>query len=94
MDEILRVPLGVVTPDALIVDVGGGVGGAMMSLYKTFPHLRFAVQDTPKMIKIGHEVRDPSVICTCADQLGQIWNNNSQTQSRRAESCAKVITTL
>ena len=55
-------------PDALIVDVGGRVGGAMISLYKTFPHLRFAVQDMAKMIEIGHQVRDASlVICSCAD---------------------------
>ena len=68
MGEMLRVPLGVVTPDALIIDVGGEVGSAMMSLYKTFPHLRFAVQDMAKMIEIGHQVRDASlVICSCAD---------------------------
>ena len=60
MGEMLGVPSSVVTPDALIVDVGGGVGGAMMSLYKCFPHLRFAVQDTAKMIEIGHQVRDAS----------------------------------
>ena len=79
MDEMVRVPLGVVTPDARIVDVGGGVGGAMMSLYKSFPHLRFAVQDTAKMVEIGHQVRDAFfVICPCTDQPGQIWNEQSQ----------------
>ena len=73
--KCLGFPWASLPPDALIVNVGGGVGTAMMSLYKTFPHLRFAVQETAKMIEIGHQVRDPFfVICTCTDQPGQIWN--------------------
>ena len=48
MDEMVRVPLGVVTPDALIVDVGGGVGGAMMSLYKTSPSYASQFRIRPK----------------------------------------------
>ena len=62
MNECLGFPWASLSPDALIVDVGGGVGGAMMSLYKSFPHLRFAVQDTAKMIEIGHQVRDASLV--------------------------------
>ena len=66
--ECLGFPWASLPPDALIVDVGGGVGGAMMSLYKAFPHLRFAVQDTAKVIEIGHQVQDASlVICSCTD---------------------------
>ena len=46
----------------------------MMSLFKAFPHLRFAVQDTTKMVEIGHQVQRASFIYTRTDRLEQIWN--------------------
>ena len=67
-------PWASLVPGALIVDVGGGVGGAMMSLFKVFPHLRFAVQDTTKMVEIGYQVESSSSICTRTYQLEQVWN--------------------
>src|SRR5882762_3133540 len=36
--------------DALVVDVGGGVGSSVLQIKKAFPHLRFVVQDRPKVI--------------------------------------------
>jgi hypothetical protein len=36
--------------DALVVDVGGGVGSATLHLMKDYPHLRYVVQDRPKVI--------------------------------------------
>jgi O-methyltransferase domain len=82
-------------PDALIVDVGGGVGGAMMSLFKAFPHLRFAVQDTTKMIEIGEQVRNASIILhLLLINRNRFGISNSQMLSLQAESDYKVITTL
>jgi MinD-like ATPase involved in chromosome partitioning or flagellar assembly len=36
--------------DALIVDVGGGIGSSTLQLIKAYPHLRYVVQDTAKVI--------------------------------------------
>jgi len=36
--------------DSLVVDVGGGVGSSVLELKVAFPHLRFVVQDRPKVI--------------------------------------------
>ena len=72
--HFLGFPWASLVPGALIVDVGGGVGGAMMSLFKAFPHLRSAVQDTTKMVEIGDQVQCASFICTRTNQLEQIWN--------------------
>ena len=78
-------------PDALISDVGGGVGSMMMSLYNTFSHLHFAVQDTA-MIEISHQVWDASSLSVLAlTNQGRSRPGNSQMQP---ESCSKVIATL
>jgi hypothetical protein len=36
--------------DALVVDVGGGVGSSTLQLFNAHPHLRYVVQDRPKVI--------------------------------------------
>ena len=75
MDEILRVPLGVVAPGCAYRQCWWRGGQRDDVPLQDLPHLRFAVQDTAKMIEIGHQVRDAFfVICTCAGQRGQIWN--------------------
>jgi len=45
---------------SLIVDVGGGIGSTSMALAKAFPYLRFCIQDRPKTVELGIEVRAPS----------------------------------
>ena len=41
----------------MVVDVGGGYGGATMVLAKALPDLRFVVQDLPAVINGGIKVR-------------------------------------
>ncbi|GAQ08549.1 beta-lactamase-like protein 2 [Aspergillus lentulus] len=41
--------------DALVVDVGGGVGGFPLQLSKVYPRLRFIVQDRGPVVKQGLE---------------------------------------
>ncbi|KAH1436348.1 hypothetical protein KXX32_006432 [Aspergillus fumigatus] len=41
--------------DALVVDVGGGVGGFPLQLSKVYPQLRFIVQDRGPVVKQGLE---------------------------------------
>lgn len=36
--------------DALVVDVGGGIGSSTLRLLNAYPHLRYVVQDRPKVI--------------------------------------------
>ncbi|KAF8313561.1 S-adenosyl-L-methionine-dependent methyltransferase [Amanita rubescens] len=40
---------------ALVVDVGGGVGAASLSLAKEFPHLKFVIQDRQPVVDAGVE---------------------------------------
>ncbi|KIJ34529.1 hypothetical protein M422DRAFT_263305 [Sphaerobolus stellatus SS14] len=37
-------------PDAIMVDVGGGIGQACIKLYCRFPNLRFIIQDLPGIV--------------------------------------------
>lgn len=41
--------------NSLVVDVGGGVGGFPLQLSRTYPDLRFEVQDRGPVIKQGLE---------------------------------------
>jgi 16S rRNA A1518/A1519 N6-dimethyltransferase RsmA/KsgA/DIM1 with predicted DNA glycosylase/AP lyase activity len=43
--------------NALVVDVGGGVGSTTLQLLKAYPHLRYIVQDRPHVIADGIKVR-------------------------------------
>ncbi len=43
--------------NALVVDVGGGIGAASLSLAKEFPHLKFVIQDRQPVVDAGVEVR-------------------------------------
>jgi len=43
--------------DALVVDVGGGVGLTTLQLMKAYPHLHYLVQDRPNVIADGIKVR-------------------------------------
>ncbi|KZV88454.1 S-adenosyl-L-methionine-dependent methyltransferase [Exidia glandulosa HHB12029] len=45
-------------PGSIVVDVGGGVGKLMMPLYKTYPELKFEVQDRAQSL----------------DQFNKIWD--------------------
>jgi hypothetical protein len=38
-------------PDSVVVDVGGSVGKVTYELYKSFPHLKYVVQDLPPVVK-------------------------------------------
>jgi hypothetical protein len=42
--------------DDLVVDVGGGVGAVTLTLAKSFPHLRYVVQDRPSVVPKGVKV--------------------------------------
>lgn len=42
--------------DALVVDVGGGIGSTTLKLLKAYPHLRYIVQDRPHVIADGVKV--------------------------------------
>ncbi|KAI0737534.1 S-adenosyl-L-methionine-dependent methyltransferase [Daedaleopsis nitida] len=42
--------------DALVVDVGGGVGSTSVVLAAAFPHLRFVVQDREQVVKIAPSI--------------------------------------
>jgi 16S rRNA A1518/A1519 N6-dimethyltransferase RsmA/KsgA/DIM1 with predicted DNA glycosylase/AP lyase activity len=42
--------------DALIVDVGGGIGSTTLRLAERFPKLRFIIQDREPVCKLGEDV--------------------------------------
>lgn len=41
---------------SLVVDVGGGVGNVMMPLYKTYPALKFEIQDRERSVQQGTQM--------------------------------------
>ncbi|KAJ7231279.1 hypothetical protein B0H12DRAFT_1239999 [Mycena haematopus] len=45
----------VIDINTLVVDVGGSVGSITLELAKTFPHLRYVVQDLQKEISGGEK---------------------------------------
>jgi len=42
--------------DDLVVDVGGGIGSSTQQLLKAHPHLRYVIQDRPKVVLNGIKV--------------------------------------
>jgi hypothetical protein len=48
--------------DALIVDVGGGIGSTTLRLAERFPKLRFIIQDREPVCKLGEDVLTPSLV--------------------------------
>jgi ubiquinone/menaquinone biosynthesis C-methylase UbiE len=60
-----------------VVDVAGGIGSVILQLIKACPHLRYVVQDRPKVISDGIKV------CTSATEkrpyahflTAQFWEN-------------------
>lgn len=46
--------------NALVVDVGGGVGSVSMTIAENVPHLRFIIQDREAVVKDATGVR---IIC-------------------------------
>jgi len=49
-------PFPELTEDALIVDVGGGIGSTTLRLAERFPKLRFIIQDREPVCKLGEDV--------------------------------------
>ena len=45
------------SPDDIVVDVGGNVGLLVMEMLKAHPHPRFVIQDLPNVIKDAEQVR-------------------------------------
>ncbi|KAL1945651.1 hypothetical protein VTO73DRAFT_1653 [Trametes versicolor] len=46
--------------DAVVVDVGGGIGSTSMVLANAFSHLRFVVQDRPNVVAVAPSLCDKS----------------------------------
>lgn len=42
---------------SVVVDVGAGVGTSAMLVARAFPHLRFVIQDTPKVVQDAQKVK-------------------------------------
>jgi len=59
--------------NALVVDVGGGVGTATLSLAKEFPHLKFVIQDRPAVVDAGVEVRLRFQVSQRSPTSLQVW---------------------
>ena len=49
--------------DSVVVDVGGGLGEATYELYKVFPHLKYVVQDLPRVVNDAKNVTSRRVLC-------------------------------
>jgi hypothetical protein len=58
--------------DALVVDVGGGVGSATLQLIRAHRHLRYVVQERPKVVPAGVKV------CLDVDKKRQFVNLDAQ----------------
>ena len=52
-------PWGELKKDAVVFDVGGGVGSTSVVLASAFPHLRLVVQDRKQVIEIAPKVYPP-----------------------------------
>jgi hypothetical protein len=46
-----------ITADSIVVDIGGNVGKVAYELYKSFPHLKYVIQDLPPVVKDAKDVR-------------------------------------
>lgn len=46
--------------DAVVVDVGGGIGSTSMVLANAYSHLRFVVQDRPNVVAVAPSVTPSS----------------------------------
>lgn len=57
--------------DALVVDVGGGIGGQSLILAQNCPNLRFVVQDRENVIK------DATAVCIQSHEQSSIFCTNS-----------------
>jgi tRNA G46 methylase TrmB len=42
--------------DALVVDIGGGIGSSTLQLMKAYPHLRYVIQERRRVITDGVKV--------------------------------------
>jgi len=49
-------PWGSLREKATVVDVGGGIGQACIKLYRSFPNLRFVIQNLPGPVAKGIKV--------------------------------------
>lgn len=47
---------GLLPKNSVVVDVGGGVGMATLSVAKVFPDLRIVIQDRPKFVEDARKV--------------------------------------
>ncbi|KIJ46288.1 hypothetical protein M422DRAFT_165428 [Sphaerobolus stellatus SS14] len=48
-------PWAALSSNVTIVDVGGGIGAGSLKLYKSFPNLRFIIQDLPGPVEEGRK---------------------------------------
>lgn len=63
--------------DAIVVDVGGGIGTSALTLARTHPHLKIVVQDIPNVVEEGRKVNLTFLfVCLCVMAevlLRQVW---------------------
>lgn len=63
--ELCAFPFPELAEDALIVDVGGGIGSTTLRLAERFPKLRFIIQDREPVCKLGEDawhIHSPALI--------------------------------
>ena len=80
-----------------MVDVGGGVGSAILQLIRAHRHLRYVIQERPKVIPCGVKVRlDVDKKCQFINLNAQFWEHEDPEalKSGRVEFIGKASTVI